>query len=111
MPVAALILGVLLILGILQDSFETIILPRRVSRKFRLSRLFYVTLWGFWSMPGRKMHSGNRREFYLSYFGPLSLILLIVVWATVSSFLASRLLQWGIGSQVSCTGENSRFRH
>lgn len=100
MTVAALILGLLLILGILQDSFETVILPRRVSRKFRLSRMFYISLWAFWSIPGRKMHPGNRREYYLSYFGPLSLILLIMVWAAVL-VLGFALVQWGLGSQVS----------
>ena len=100
MNVVALILGILLIFGILQDSFETIILPRRVSRRFRLSRLFYITLWGIWAMPARKMHPGNRREFYLSYFGPLSLILLVVVWAAIL-VLGFALVQWGIGSQVN----------
>ncbi len=100
MNVAAFILGILLIFGILQDSFETIVLPRRVSRRFRLSRLFYITLWGIWAMPARKMRPGNRREFYLSYFGPLSLILLVVVWAAIL-VLGFALVQWGIGSQIN----------
>ena len=100
MTIVALIVGILLILGILQDSFESIILPRRVSRKFRLSRFFYITLWMLWSALGRKMRVGNRREYYLSYFGPLSLILLVVVWAAVLVF-GFALVQWGLGSQVS----------
>lgn len=100
MTVVALILGILLILGVLQDSFESIILPRRVSRKIRFSRLFYITLWGLWSMPARKMHSGNRRELYLGYFGPLSLLLLVVLWAALL-ILGFALVHWGIGSQVN----------
>jgi hypothetical protein len=100
MNILAIILGVILILGILQDSFEAIVLPRRVSRRIRLSRFFYMTTWVAWSSIGRKMHQGNRRELYLSYFGPLSLILLLIVWATVL-ILAFALLQWGLDSPMN----------
>ena len=93
MSILAVIVGILLIGGILQDCFESIVLPRRVSRRFRLSRLFYMTTWLLWSFIGRKMRPGNRRELYLSYFGPLSLILLLVLWAGVL-ILAFALLQW-----------------
>jgi len=36
-----LILGVVIILIVLGDAFETIILPRRVTRRVGLARLFY----------------------------------------------------------------------
>src|SRR6266487_1581989 len=100
MRVLAIIVGVIFIIGILQDSFETIILPRRVSQRFRLSRVFYTSMWMLWSLIARKMHLGNRREYYLSYFGPLSLILLLVVWAIIL-VLAFALLQWGFGSLLN----------
>ena len=45
----ATICGILLILTILWDAFETIVLSRRVSRKFRLTRLFYRAAWAPWS--------------------------------------------------------------
>ncbi len=108
MTIFALIVGILFITGILQDSFEAIILPRRVSRKFRLSRVFYVTLWTLWSALGRKMRPGNRREYYLSYFGPLSLILLVVLWAGVL-VVGFALVQWGLGSQVSAPEKIPNF--
>src|SRR5579859_990437 len=92
--ILVLIIGIILVFAILQDSFEAIILPRRVSRRFRLSRLFYLSTWALWSSIGRKMRSGNRREFYLSYYGPLSLILLLILWAAVL-ILAFALIQWG----------------
>jgi Ion channel len=95
MNILAVIVGVLLIFAILQDSFETVVLPRRVSSRFRLSRFFYTTTWVLWSSVARKMRPGNRRDLYLSYFGPLSLILLLVFWAAVL-ILAFALLQWGL---------------
>src|SRR5579863_10292982 len=95
MRILAVVFGIILVIAILQDSFESIILPRRVSRRFRLSRLFYLSTWALWSSIARKMHPGNRREFYLSYYGPLSLILLLIVWAGVL-LLAFASLQWGL---------------
>lgn len=93
------ILGVIIIFGILQDAFETVILPRRVSRAIRLTRLFYQSTWFVWSMGGHKLRSLNRKEYYLSLFGPLSLIILLMVWA-VLLIAGFAMLQWGLGSSV-----------
>src|SRR5579863_4258881 len=95
MKILAVIFGIILVVLILQDSFESIILPRRVSRRFRLSRLFYLATWALWSAIARKMRPGNRREFYLSYYGPLSLILLLVIWAA-ALVLSLAMIEWGL---------------
>lgn len=95
MKILAVVFGIILVLAILQDSFESIILPRKVSRRFRLSRVFYLSTWALWSSIGRKMHPGNRREFYLSYYGPLSLILLLVIWAA-TLVLSLAMIEWGL---------------
>src|SRR5205085_6492203 len=100
MRILAIIVGVGFTIAILRDAFETIVLPRRVSRKFRLSRIFYTSTWMLWSSLARKMRQGNRREYYLGYFGPLSLILLLMVWAAVL-IVGFALLQWGDGSALS----------
>src|SRR5439155_491300 len=70
-----------LILIVLWDAFEVIILPRRVTRKFRLTRFFYRSTWKPWRALGRQMAAGNRRELFLSFYGPVSLILLLGIWA------------------------------
>ena len=93
--ILASIFGMLLIFLIAQDGFETIVLPRRVSRRFRLMRLFYAITWRGWSMLARKMHPGNRREHYLSYYGPFSLLLLLVIWAA-ALMCGFAFLQWGL---------------
>lgn len=102
------ILGILLIYIPLQDGFETIILPRRVARRFRLARLFYILTWALWSLPARKMRAGNRREYYLALFGPLSLVLLLILWAALL-ILGYACLQWGLYSQLNTTGTASDF--
>ena len=108
MNILAIIVGVLFILTILQDSFETVVLPRRVTRRFRLSYLFYMTTWVLWSSVARKMRPGNRRDLYLSYFGPLSLLLLLVFWAAVL-VLAFALLQWGLTSALQAPEKHATF--
>jgi len=100
MKILAIILSIIFIVAIIQDSFETIILPRRISRRFGLSHFFYMMTWVPWSSIGRKMREGNRREVYLSYFGPLSVILLLVFWAVIL-VLAFALLQWGLSSPLN----------
>lgn len=94
------IVGVIIIGGILQDAFETIILPRRISRAVRLTRLFYKSTWRVWSAIGRKLRSLNRKEYYLGLYGPLSLIILLIVWA-VALILGFAMLQWGLGSAMA----------
>lgn len=99
MRIVAIIAGLIFIIGALQDGFESIVLPRKVSRRFRLSNMFYNSTWMLWSAIGRKMRPGNRREFYFGYFGPLSLILLLIVWA-VLLVIGYAFLQWGIDAPM-----------
>jgi len=89
----------LLILVILWDAFQTIILSRRVSRKFRLTRVFYRLLWTPWRAIARRVPPGNRRENVLMVFGPLSLILLLALWA-LGLIVSFALLHWGLGSEL-----------
>ncbi len=93
------IISVILILIMLQDAFETVVLPRRVSRRFRFARMVFRSSWWLWRLPARLLHNGGRREYYLSLYGPLSLLLLLVIWALglLSGFA---LLQWALGSMV-----------
>ena len=108
MKILAALVGVILIFVVIQDSFESIVLPRRVSRRFRLSRMFYTSTWMLWSLIGRKMRPGNRREFYLSYYGPASLLLILVVWALVL-VLSFALIQWGLSLPLNVPEKDATF--
>jgi hypothetical protein len=70
--------GIGLITFILVDAFETVVLPRRVTRPVRLARFLYWLVWRPWSAIGRRMRNPQG---FLAYYGPLSLIMLIVFWA------------------------------
>ncbi len=94
-PLVAIIAIIILVI-ILWDGFEVIILPRRVTRRLRLSRLFYLSTWTICSWMGRRMTNARRRERMLSFYGPLSLLFLIVVWAS-GMMLAFAAIQWSVG--------------
>src|SRR5215471_2185292 len=108
LKILAVIVGIILIIVIIQDVFESIVLPRRVSTRFRLSRIFYTSSWILWSSIGRKMHPGNRREFYLSYYGPASLLIMLIVWALVL-VLSFALIQWGLSSPLNVPEKDVTF--
>ncbi len=93
LPFIAAVAGLALILIILWDAIETILVPRRISRKLRLARVFYMTSWSTWRALARRIAKPSRRESVLGFFAPLSLILLLAVWATGLIFGFS-LLQW-----------------
>ena len=99
MEILSAIFGVVLILVVLGDAFETVVLPRRVTRRVRLARLFFRGTWLPWSALLRWISSGKRRETYLSFYGPLSLLLLLMVWAT-GLIIGFALLHWANGSAI-----------
>jgi hypothetical protein len=92
-------LGVALILIVLGDAFETIVLPRRVTRRVSLARFFYRYTWLSWLGVIRKTFSGRRQETYLSFYGPLSLLLLLILWATWL-IIGLALVHWASGSII-----------
>jgi hypothetical protein len=82
LPMIALAgLGALLIGYILTETFEALVLPRRVTRPYRFTRLYYRTGWRVWSAAARLFRSHRREQSFLSAFGPLSLLVLFALWA------------------------------
>jgi len=73
--------GLAIVLFFLWDAFETTVLPRRVTRSFRLTRFFYRSTWVPSSALARRLPPGRVRQGLLSAFGPLSLIMLFAFWA------------------------------
>jgi Ion channel len=102
------IIGLLLIVVVLWDVFETIVLPRRVTRRVRLTRLFYRFVWQPWSAVARRVHKKKRRETFLGIFGPLSLLLLLILWAT-TLVLGFACIHWAIGSRLGLLGGTKSF--
>jgi hypothetical protein len=92
--VAAVLIAVMFL-----DTFEAIILPRRVRHAFRLARLFYRLAWLVWKALALRLPAGRWRQAFLSTFGPLSVFALLVVWATGQIF-GFALLHWSLDTAL-----------
>src|SRR5437763_7759152 len=102
--------GALWIAVIMWDAFEAIVLPRRVTRRLRPARLFYRVTWRVWSAVPRRMRPGGRRETFLCYDGPLSLLVLLAAWAA-SLVIAFAMVQAGIGTRLNVAGNGAFLDH
>ena len=81
MHVAAFIGGLFCILGVALDAFQTIILPRRPTGRFQLTRVFLIASWAPWVVMAERARNTKVREQIYSIYGPLSLLLLLLMWA------------------------------
>jgi hypothetical protein len=99
MFIAVGLIGLALIVGVLWDVFETIVLPRRVTRRFRLTRFYYRSVWAPWSAIAHRLRKSKGRETFLSVFGPLSLLGLLVIWG-LSLVCGFAMLHWAFGSNI-----------
>src|SRR5215467_13606247 len=108
MRVLAVIFGSVLILLVALDAFETIVLPRRVTRRIRLSLLFYRTLRLVWKSLGHLVRAGERQDTFLGYTGPLSLLGLLAFWAVLFVF-GFGLLLWGLALPLNAPSQPISF--
>ena len=96
--------AVALILIIIWDAFETILVPRRIGRRIRLTRYFYLVTWRVWRGLARRVRKPARREGLLGFYGPLSLILLLSCWAA-GLILAFALLEFATRARAGAPPE------
>jgi hypothetical protein len=106
MSILALLAGVACLCIVLIDAFETIILPRRATGRFRLTRIFYIATWKPWAFFAQRIRNPRKRETTLSFYGPLSLIVLLVVWAA-AMVVGFGLIYYSLGSPFSDATEKS----
>jgi hypothetical protein len=98
------LVAVALIVVVFIDTFETMILPRRVRHFYRLTRLYYVWAWFLWRATARMLPIGRWHTSFLSIFGPLSLLGLVVVWA-LGLIFGFGLFHWSIGTDFTFAGQ------
>jgi hypothetical protein len=102
MPPVELIGGALIVLVVAWDAFATVILPRRVSRRLRLSGVFLEMTWRFWTAVGRRLSRIGRGEGYLGTYALLALLALFGLWS-LTVLLGYSVIDMGLGSNA--------FRH
>jgi hypothetical protein len=108
MRIVILVAGILCYFAVLLDAFQTIILPRRETGRFRLTRLFYIFTWNPWVFVTTRLRDIRQREAVFSFYGPLSLILLLAVWAGVM-LIGFALIYFALGSPFTDPIQGSGF--
>ena len=108
MQLLGVLASVVLILLVLMDAFESIVQPRRVTRRYRWARVYYLSLWTFWHFVARRIAVGKRQAAFLSVFGPLSLLGIFATWV-IGLIVAFALLNWSAGGHDSCAPGRSRL--
>ena len=101
--IASGLAGSFLVLAVLLDALETVVLPRRVQSTFRMSAWYYRLSWRPWMGLVARIRSQGRREALLGYFGPLSLVVLLGLWAAGLIF-GFALVQHATGGHLLLTG-------
>jgi hypothetical protein len=91
-------LGIVILSAVIADSFQTVIVARHAHKIPGLTRLFYRVSWAFFSAAARVFTLKRRREIYLGIYGPLSLLILLALWA-LGFIVAFGLIQWAAGLQ------------
>jgi hypothetical protein len=100
--------GLLIWCGVLWDGFATIILPRTVAPMRRVSGRFYRWSWLLWAAVGRRIRQPGLRLSFLAVYGPLSVVLLLVLWA-VLMIVAFTLIYHGLGSRFHAVAGSVGF--
>lgn len=75
--------GLVMVLAVFYDLFQSVVLPRPSVGKFQLARILIRPTWAAWRWVGTRSSHAARNESRLAAFGPLALLLLFVVWALV----------------------------
>jgi hypothetical protein len=90
--------GGVLIVAMLVEFFVAFMLPRRVKRDPHIARGIYTALWRPWRMAATRL-SPAAEDTVLGFFGPLALLLQLVVWV-LGLMIGFALLQWAFGSKL-----------
>lgn len=87
--ILATVIGVALVATAAADALNTLVTTRLQSGRLWPTELYYRSTWIVWRSVARRLKEGQRRETFLSIYGPLSLLGLLVMWITL------QILGWG----------------
>ena len=79
------------------DAVQTVVIPRRPSGRFRITRFFFIFTWTPWVFVGEHIKSHKVREQFYGVYGPISLIFLLLFWASLL-ILGFALMLYGFGT-------------
>jgi hypothetical protein len=88
--------GLLVWIAVIWDGFATIVLPRTVAPMRRISGRFNRWSWRLWAAVGRRVEPRGLQLSFLAVYGPISVILLLLIWAGLM-IVAFAIIYHGLG--------------
>ncbi|HEX7490641.1 MAG TPA: ion channel [Candidatus Limnocylindrales bacterium] len=104
MDLIAILLGVLLVVLVLWDLFETIVVPRPTPGWFRIARYVVRGFWRLFRAAGTR-GGGPRRDTLLGLYAPFATLALLISWLT-SLIVGYGLILYAIRGQLSPSPTN-----
>ena len=92
--------GVVIVLTVFYDLFQSVVLPRPAVGKIQLARILIRPAWRIWRWVSQRTSRVERSEARLASFAPLALLALFLVWASA--------LTLGYGLAISGLGGEFR---
>src|SRR5579872_4844415 len=72
--------GLILLVAVSYDLFQSVVLPRPAARKFQPGRLIIRPLWLAWGWVFLRVTKVEKSEARLAVFGPFALLTLFAIW-------------------------------
>jgi hypothetical protein len=95
MEFLAVVVGAVMVLAVLADVINTLITTTRSTGRWWLTRILYTYTWRVVRVLGRRIADEQRRERFYSWFGPISVIAMLVTWVT-QQVIGFGLIWWGL---------------
>src|SRR5260370_42539701 len=78
------VFGLVLLLAVFYDLFQSVILPRPAVNKVTAARIVLRPMWRLWRWGSQRSSRIDRREGRLAPFAPIALLLLFSIWAAAA---------------------------
>jgi hypothetical protein len=98
-PVVFAVLGLLLIVLVVGDIFQSVVVPRPTGRLLRPSAFLSRWGWRAWRWTGHRIADNESREDFLGTYAPLLLVSLLIFWV-VTLILGYGLLFFALRDQL-----------
>jgi Ion channel len=92
--------GTILIAVAVVDTVGTLVATRIQTRRWWPTAVLYRYSWPMWRALAKKVDDEDRREGFLSIYGPLSLLTLLVFWVTMQ-VIGWGLVWWGYRTGIN----------
>lgn len=100
LQVVPVVLGIVVVIYILNDVFQSVVVPRSTPARYRLTRWVVRPGWRLARALGLRASSSQERERMLGVFAPFVVMLLLVLWVT-GLVIGFGLIFLGLGTQMT----------